>query len=318
VIKPESALKSIFKTFRRIFGLSQKVLFHPGPAMNSSGRLKGVLLALTAVFFLSVTPALVKSAISHGMDPISLLSLRMVVGAVLLWVLFGLFSPDSLHIGKRGLLFCAVVALANSTSMGLYYLALNRINVSIAHVTFSVFPLIAIIFLALAGEPISRLALIRFGLAFAGIYFLVAPVGKIDMVGMVLVLGTATFYALHMNCIQWFLKDEKPRTVALYVVTFMALFTSLADFLKGWEWPTISSEGWLVILYTGIFSTALARLAMFTAIKSLGSGQMALLGPVETLLAVTWALLFLGESLAPLQVLGALLIVSSTLLVIKS
>ena len=64
-----------------------------------------------------------------------------------------------------------------------------------------------------------------------------------------------------MNCIQWFLYEERPRTVALYVVSFMALFTTLADLLKGWDRPSLSPEGWLVILIPGIFSTALARLA---------------------------------------------------------
>ena len=286
--------------------------------MNSSGSLRGILLALTAVFFLSLTPALVKGAISRGSDPISLLALRMVVAAALLWIIFGVFNRKALNINKRSLFFCAVVAFANSTSMGLYYLALTRINASIAHVTFSIFPLIALIFLALRGEPITRLALLRFGLAFVGIYCLVVPAGKMDAIGLVLVLGTATFYALHMNCIQWFLHEERSRTVALYVISFMALFTSLADLHKGWDWPALSAEGWLVILITGIFSTALARLAMFFAIRSLGSGQTALLGPVETLLAVTWAVVFLGENLSPLQIFGGLLIVSSTLLSFRS
>jgi drug/metabolite transporter (DMT)-like permease len=286
--------------------------------MNPSGRLRGILLALTAVFFTSIAPALIKGAISLGSDPLSLLALRMVVAAALLWIIFGVFNRNTLYINKRILFLCAVIALVNSTSMVLYYLALTRINASIAHVTFSIFPLIALIFLALRGERITRLALVRFGLAFVGIYALIVPAGKMDAIGLALVLGTATFYALHMNCIQWFLHGERPRTVALYVVSFMALFTSLADLLKGWNLPSLSAEGWLVILITGIFSTALARLAMFSAIKSLGSGQTALLGPVETLLAVTWALVFLGEKLSPLQIFGGLLIVSSTLLAFRS
>jgi drug/metabolite transporter (DMT)-like permease len=55
---------------------------------------------------------------------------------------------------------------------------------------------------------------------------------------------------------------------------------------------------------------------MFAAIRSLGSGQLALLAPTETLLTVIWSMIFLQERLTAWQWLGGLLILTSALLAI--
>jgi drug/metabolite transporter (DMT)-like permease len=66
-----------------------------------------------------------------------------------------------------------------------------------------------------------------------------------------------------------------------------------------------------------VVSTFLSRMLMVAAISRIGSGQMALLTPVETLLTITWSMLFLGERLAPLQLVGGALILVSALLAIQ-
>ena len=53
---------------------------------------------------------------------------------------------------------------------------------------------------------------------------------------------------------------------------------------------------------------------MFRAIQEIGSGQLALLSPLETLLAILWSVAFLQESLSLFQWFGGSLILSSALL----
>ena len=51
--------------------------------------------------------------------------------------------------------------------------------------------------------------------------------------------------------------------------------------------------------------TYLAQMALFAAVRSIGSGQMALLGPLETLFTVIYGRpLFLQERLSSLQWAG--------------
>ena len=60
--------------------------------------------------------------------------------------------------------------------------------------------------------------------------------------------------------------------------------------------------------------TYLAQMALFAAVRSIGSGQMALLGPLETLLTVIWSSLFLQERLSALQWAGGGLILFGAIL----
>jgi drug/metabolite transporter (DMT)-like permease len=56
---------------------------------------------------------------------------------------------------------------------------------------------------------------------------------------------------------------------------------------------------------------------MFEGVRLLGSGQVALLLPLETLLAVFWSVVFLGERLTFWEWVGGGLIMFSALLAIQ-
>jgi drug/metabolite transporter (DMT)-like permease len=75
--------------------------------------------------------------------------------------------------------------------------------------------------------------------------------------------------------------------------------------------------GWVAVLILALVSTLLARLAYFSAMGRIGGAQMALFGPLETLLSVIWSIIFLNEQLAPLQLVGGALILVSALLAVK-
>lgn len=250
------------------------------------------------------------------MDAVLLLSLRLIIAAGLLWATFAFFRRDLLHIDRAGLRSCVLVGFANGTSLLLYYLALVRINASIAHIIFALYPLLALLMLALRGEPITALKALRLVLALAGVYLLVGPGGEVDLLGVLMVAGTAFFYALHFNLIQWTLSEYPPQTSTLYVISTMAIYVSSVYLVRTPQLPPISSTGWWVILGTAVVSTVIARLGMFAGIRLIGSGQAALLGPLETLLAVTWAVMLLGERLSKVQWLGGLMILIGVGLVV--
>jgi drug/metabolite transporter (DMT)-like permease len=179
----------------------------------------------------------------------------------------------------------------------------------------SLYPLIVLLLLATQGEPIIWRDWVRLGLAMAGVYLLTAFDSQVDPLGVALVLGAAVGYAVHMALIQWYLSEYPPQTVALYTVTTMGILLVVIWVLRVRSWQPLSLLGWGVILGTGLVSTAAARLAMFAAIHCIGSGQVALLGPLETFLGVLWATLLLGERLTLTQWAGGLLILFSAMLV---
>ena len=279
-------------------------------------QLSGILLILLSVACGSIAPVLVKVGLAARVDPVTLLTLRLVVAAAIFWGVFGLFWPDQLRIDWRGLVGCAAVATASATALFCFYWAMTRIAATVGPMIFSLFPLVVLLLLALRGEPIRRRSLVRLGLGILGVYLLIGPGGQVDLVGALLAAAAAVAYALHMTLGQMYLRQVRPQTMALYVVSFMALIVTAVRLLQPVPWQMPSLVGWGVILSTGLISTVAARLALFAGIQRIGSGQSALLGPIETALTVLWATLFLGEQLSPVQWAGGLSILVSALLAV--
>jgi drug/metabolite transporter (DMT)-like permease len=266
----------------------------------------------------SIAPALIKVGLTSAVDPMALLALRMVSATLVFWPIAILFWPDKLRIDRKGLVRCTAVAMANTTSLSCFYLALTRIDASIGLMVFSLYPLAAVLMLAVRGEPITRRTVVRLGLATLGVYLLLGFSGQIDLLGVLLALGAAVGYALHFNLIQWHLGGYPSQTVALYTITTMGILTTVIRLLQWSPWQPLSLLGWGTILGTGLISTVLARLALFAGIHRLGSGQVAMLGPVETFLSVFWTFLFLGERLSIIQWAGGFLIIFSATLARQS
>ena len=284
--------------------------------MMARSHLSGILLILLSVVCGSIAPVLIKMGLAAGVDPVTLLTLRFVVAALIFWVVFALFWPDSLRIDRRELASCTAVACASASGYFCFYWAMTRIDASLGPMIFSLFPLIVLLLLALRGEPIGRLSQVRLGLGVLGVYLLIGPGGRVDLLGALLAVVAAGGHALHLTLSQWRLSQLRPQTTALYVVSLMAVMLTVARLLQPVPWHTPSLSGWGVILSTGLISTVLARLAMFAGIQRIGSGQTALLGPIETLLTVLWATLLLGEWLSPVQWAGGLAILASAILAV--
>ena len=66
-----------------------------------------------------------------------------------------------------------------------------------------------------------------------------------------------------------------------------------------------------------VISTYFARLAQFVAIRIIGSGQIALLWPLQTLLIILLSVIFLQERMALIQWLGGGLILVSAGLAVR-
>lgn len=280
--------------------------------MNTQTR--GLLLVLLASLCLSTAPTVIKFGLNADIDPVTQLTLRLWIGALVLWMIFLMLQPEKLKIDRKGLIGCALAAGANTISLGSFYIAVTYIEISVATVIFATFPMMALLLLALKGEKITRLHMVRFGLALFGVYLIVGFAGPIDPIGIGLVFLTAIFFAVHITLIQWTLSHYPTRTITVYILSFMSLYMSIVYLATGHGAPMMGAEGWGVVIYTGLVATAIARFAMFAGIRHIGSGQTALLGPLETLMAVVWAMIFLDERLTLVQILGGVLILISAAL----
>jgi drug/metabolite transporter (DMT)-like permease len=274
----------------------------------------GIALAALSSASFSIAPPLGTALIRLGLDPNLLLAVRFTIASLLIAGWLRTTAPHTLRIDRRGLAIAGGAGLANGVSMLLFFWALKRLDTSVASMLFSLFPLSVLGLLALRGERFTASNAFRLLLGLAGVYMLIGPSGQVDLVGALMVLTCVFLGSFQVVWFQWYLQGYDSRTITLYTVLGMNVTIVAWWLLQGAQWRAPGWQGWAGILAMAVFSTYLARVAMFAAVKRLGSGQVALLVPVETLLTIIIAILFLGDRPLLSHWLGGALILTSAAL----
>lgn len=102
------------------------------------------------------------------------------------------------------------------------------------------------------------------------------------------------------------------RTVVILVLTWGIVF--FKGTLK--TIPTLSNQNWIFLILSGV-ATGLSWLFYFRAIQIGEVSKVALVDKLSVALVLVFAAVFLGEVLSPKILLGAILIISGTLVVIS-
>lgn len=278
---------------------------------------QGVMATIIASFFLGWAPILGKLAYTGGVTPYTLVAFRTVAAALLIWLAFVLFWRREIAIGWRGLIGCIAVGAVNGFGSLLYFTGLSRLDASRASLLNTLYPLWVVLFLFASGQPLTRLTMARLALSTLGIYLLTRTgPGELDWLGVTLMIASAATYGWHLVLGQWVLADVPARKAALYILTTMACVVGVARALQAQPVEPIAITGWYAILSLGL-TTALSRLAMFSALERLGGVETALAGLLELLVSLVLAFLLLGERLTLVQWLGSALLVVSLMLLAR-
>jgi drug/metabolite transporter (DMT)-like permease len=277
----------------------------------------GWALALGSTVAFSFAPPVARAAILGGMDSNQLLMLRMLIATTLFGVTLAVTARHNLRLPRQAMGSAILVGAINAAGMILFFLSLNYLEASLGSMIIALSPPLVLSMLALRGEHLTRRHLVRLGLALAGVYLLISPSGEVNWFGALLALVATFFFSLQMALTQWTLVNYPVRSVVFYVTATMTLFVVAWWLLQGAVWTQPSLDGWLEVLMLAVVSTYFARLGYYASIALIGSSQLALLGPLETMLSVLWSVLFLHEQLAAWQLLGGVLILASALLAVQ-
>ncbi|MEZ4662102.1 MAG: DMT family transporter [Caldilineaceae bacterium] len=284
---------------------------------GSAEWLWGWALAIGSTIAFSVLTPLGKMAIDAGVEPTQLSVSRFGVAVLAMGLFLARYAPQKLKIDRRGLLITSAIGVTNGLGSLAFFWSLTRLDASVATILFAVNPLIVLLILALRGEKLTRRHLVRMALALSGVYLLLGVSGHVDGVGVLLVMCGVMGFTGQLVVMQWFLQGYDSHTLTFYVLAGMFGVMGLFWLMQGARWAPIEPVGWLAIGGMGIVGTFCGWLAMFVGIRHIGSGQVALLMPLETLLAVIWSVLFLNERMTSAQTLGSALILLSALLAMQ-
>jgi drug/metabolite transporter (DMT)-like permease len=265
----------------------------------------GVLAAFSSAFFLGFAPVFGKMAINAGFSPFTVVALRTGFAAAILLLVIAIFFRQYLYIFPVGLLGCYLAGAINGLGSLLYYIALSRLDASVGQLLYSLYPFFVALWLVLDHQPPSKLTFFRIGLATIATILLTNTTGRfVDPLGVILMLGAAVLYAMHLPINQRVLYEVPAPTVALYTLLSMSSIVIPAYLIFDRSWPVEQISFWPIVGLTSV--TIFSRIALFLGVKKIGGMQTALLGLAELLIAILFSSILLGENLSPLQWLGAI------------
>ena len=268
--------------------------------------MNGITLGVAAACLISLTNVFSRLHFEAGSNPVTfLLGRYLIVVAALAIVLAAFRRIERVPPGRRtDVMIAGLANVAGGTSLAF---AIERIEVSLAVIVLYLFPLLTLLMSStLRRERPSLRMLAALGVAFAG-RMLALDVGGgplPDPVGIGFALAAATAIAFSFTWIEHRLGPLADGTRLLWL-TAVGLVAAVALALASGDvvWPLPSPDGWSTLLVaTASFGGATA--AMFLAVSRIGASATAMLMNLEPPATALFAVLLVGDTLAPSQLLG--------------
>lgn len=243
--------------------------------------------------------------------------LRSLLGSVLLMGIFyftGHRFTAALH-NKRDLFFIALSGVAMAADWLFLFEAYAQIGVSLGMlINYSGPAIVVALSPVIFKERVTWQKLIALLLALAGVFLISgqAAVEGINLWGLLCAVLSALSYAVMVICNKTSKQIVGIENAALQLFFAFLTVAAFVGYKQGF-FMEIHSGDWFPILWLGLLNTGISCYLYFSSICRLPVQTVAICGYLEPLSAVLLAVVFLHETMFPLQILGALLIVLGAL-----
>ncbi len=284
------------------------------------------LKASLAILFWGASFIATKIALRDA-HPATIILLRFALGAGILWLAIWRWRMFQ-RIGKRDGVYLAILGFIAVPlhqaiqAIGLLYTTASSMGWIIALIPIFT----AILAWILLGEPMTTLKVIGSVIAFCGAVFVVTR-GALSLetfrlpstLGDALAVASALNWAIFQVASKPILRRLEPTLAMAYlmliggiiIVPFASLQT-LSDL------PRLTLDGWLAILFLGIFCSGVGYLVWYDALSKVDASQLSSLSYIQPMITVIIAALLLGETITPAILLGGAVILFGVYLVNRS
>ena len=252
-----------------------------------------------------------------GLSSYEIVLLRALLGSCLLVGIFFLTGRQlSALRHKRDLFFIAMSGIAMAADWLFLFEAYAQIGVSLGMLINYCGPAIVVALSPLLfRERITLQKGIALGAALIGAFLISgqAAITGINTWGLLCAVLSAFAYAAMVICSK---KAKQIQGIENATVQLFFTFVTVAVFVGCKQGFRISIESgeWLSILWLGLINTGAGCFLYFSSIGRLPVQTVALCGYLEPLSAILLAVIFLHETMLPLQLLGAVLIIGGAIL----
>jgi drug/metabolite transporter (DMT)-like permease len=296
-------------------------------------RLIGIALVLVSAAGFGSGTILAAPVYDTGVDWLALLGWRFLIGATLAWAWVAMSAGRRAAVGrlsKRQIAIALGLGTLYTGNAGTYYAALETVPAALAGVLVYTYPVIvAVLSLRFATRLSGRRPWLALGIALVGV---VLALGGIDVAtappvtGIALVMLSPFIYSVWIILSARLSGERRDRlgsdapdetstagdaavTTAVMMTATAAVF-ALAGAAAGrpLDPSTVPAAAWPGLVAIGFVASFLAIQTFYAGARRLGAAQAALVSTVEPVYIVVLAALLLDQRLAPVQLVGAGLI----------
>ena len=297
---------------------------HEGMTLTTPARLSGAAFGtlLLIAFMMGANHVAARTAFNHGLDVVTAVTVRSVITAsvvaLILWqqkVAFQVLPAQRKYLGAVGLLI-AVQSVC-------LYSAVARLPVALALLAFNTYPLSTALWARMLYGHQPERAVLSMPVMMAGLAMALDVLGAASGLGAVrqwgeigagvgFALAASATFGLALVLIQHETVgvDGRLRTFTT-MATVGVLAASVALTQGGFHWPQAVPGWWGLGLLTFLYGTAFT--IMFTVLPKLGVVGNSAIMNVEPVFALVLAWALLGQAIAPMQLLGAVVVVATVM-----
>ena len=300
------------------------------------GRFVGVALVVVSAAGFGTGTILARPIYDTGVDWLTLLQWRFLLGAVLAWA-WVLASrrrrSAAARLGRRRVLVGLALGAWYSGNAGTYYAGLETVPAALAGVLVYTYPVIvAVLSLRFATRLSGRRTWLALGLAVVGVVLALGGIdvsGAVAPAGLVLVMLSPVIYAGWIILSARLSGERRDRlgaeavdsgaaseaagevaaTSALMMTATAGVFAAMGVAVGRPPDPlAVPADAWPGVLAIAFVASFLAIQTFYAGAHRLGAAQAALVSTIEPVIIVVLAAVVLDQRLAPVQLVGAGLI----------
>jgi drug/metabolite transporter (DMT)-like permease len=276
----------------------------------------GYLLAAVAALMFAVNGSLARYLLDDGVSATRLSQLRVTVAFVLLGGALALLDRRRLRIARADVPRMAWLGLAGVAIVQLsYFLAIERLPISVALVIQFTGPLMVLLWLRFAhGRRLrpSLYAAVALSVAGSALVVEIYDAGAIDGLGVVFSLIAAVTFAIYLIGFERAGHSYDAFTTLTWGLGFATLFWVLVSPL--WTFPLgdfDSVRNGALALGVVVIGTLAPFLLNVSALRHLPAARVGVVATLEPPLAAVIAWIVHGEALAGIQIAGGLMVVAA-------
>jgi drug/metabolite transporter (DMT)-like permease len=294
----------------------------------SSGRppVTGFLTVVLAASLFGMLGPLSRYAYDAGMEPLPFVAWRAGIGFVAAATFVGWRASNGIEpvtrlarldrVERVTLLVAALLGFALNLAM---FVSFDLITIALALLGFYTYPVIvAVVNVILGRESLDRTRVIALVLAVTGMVAVVA--GQLDpatgirvnelgvALALVAAVCQAAFVVISRDGYPSVPSSQAMAVVLGTTVVCSVIIAAVTGSAAALAFPVQDPSVLPLLAFTGLFAAAIPSILFLTGIRRIGGTRAGILMLFEPVVGVALAAILLGESIAPIQILGGVAI----------